>query len=161
MNDVDTSRNQFLTFCLRDETFAVPVAKVREIFEFTALTRVPRMPAYIAGVINLRGRVVPVIELRTKLGMESVARTRHTCIVVLEVPCDGKLTEVGALVDAVQEVIALEDTQIEPPARLGVGIESRSVGNNPIAIRQERPDRERTVRIGGRIEEQGRLYAIR
>lgn len=105
----------------------MPVAQVREILEFTPLTRVPRMPAWLAGVINLRGRVVPVVDLRVKLGMEPGERTRHTCIVVLEVPCDGTITQVGALVDGVQEVIVLNQEQIEPPPRLGVGIANELV----------------------------------
>lgn len=127
MYDDVFSQNQFLTFTLRGETFAAPVAKVKEILEYSPLTRVPRMPEELAGVINLRGRVVPVTDLRVKLGMERGERSRHTCIVVLEIPFDGKMTEVGALVDAVQEVIVLEAGQIEPPPRLGVGVDSELV----------------------------------
>lgn len=127
MNDANISKNQFLTFNLKGETFSVPVSKVKEILEYTPLTRVPRMPTCVAGVINLRGRVVPVTDLRVKLGMEQTERTRHTCIIVIEIPFDGKTTEVGALVDAVQEVIALEDEHVEPPPRLGVGIEHEMI----------------------------------
>jgi len=127
MSDFVDEHNQYLTFVLREETFAAPVTRVREILEYTPLTRIPRMPAAMAGVINLRGRVVPVIDLRIKLGMERVEPTRHTCIVVLEIPGDGKVVEVGALVDAVQEVLVFNAEQIEPPPRLGVGIEGQYI----------------------------------
>lgn len=127
MRDTDLGSNQHLTFNLNGETFSAPVAKVREILEYAPLTRVPRMPAFIAGVINLRGRVVPVTDLRVKLGMESAERTRHTCIIVMEVSFDEKTVEVGALVDAVQEVIVFDNDQIEPPPRLGIGIENELI----------------------------------
>jgi len=113
---------QYLTFTLRTETFAVPVAQVREILDSVPLTRVPQMPAFVAGVLNLRGRVVPVIDLRVRFGFAGQEATRDTCIVVLEIDLDGALMEFGALVDGVQEVLALSADQIEPPPRLGLGM---------------------------------------
>lgn len=113
---------QYLTFTLRSETFAVPVAQVREILDHVPLTRVPQMPVFVAGVINLRGRVVPVIDLRLRFGFAGQDETRDTCIIVLEIELDGALTEFGARVDGVQEVLALAADQIDPPPRLGLGM---------------------------------------
>jgi purine-binding chemotaxis protein CheW len=121
----DTSGGaQFLTFSLGDETFAVPVAKVREILDYVPLTQVPQLPAFVAGVINLRGRVVPVIDLRMRFGLALLGQTRDTCIIVLEIEVEGELTEVGALVDGVQEVLTLDAGEVEPPPRFGLGLGS-------------------------------------
>lgn len=116
------SAAQFLTFTLGSETFAVPVAQAREILDYVPLTRVPQLPAFVAGVLNLRGRVVPVIDLRERFGIAGEAQTRETCIIVLEVEIDGVLSEIGALVDGVQEVVALDAGDIEPPPRFGLGL---------------------------------------
>ena len=113
---------QFLTFTLGSETFAVPVAQTREILDYAPLTRVPQLPAFVAGVINLRGRVVPVIDLRERFGIATQAQTRETCIVVLEIDIEGVVSEIGALVDSVQEVVALDAGEIEPPPRFGLGL---------------------------------------
>ena len=88
---------QYLTFKLAEEIFTVDVAKVREILEWTSITKVPQTPEYMCGVINLRGSVVPVIDLRRKFGMEARAADRDNCIVVLEVDMGGERTVVGAL----------------------------------------------------------------
>ena len=112
----------YLTFTLRTETFAVPVTQVREILDHAPLTRLPQMPAFVAGVLNLRGRVVPVVDLRIRFGMTCQAETRDSCIVVMEIDLDGALMEFGALVDGVQEVLVLSASQIEPPPRLGLGL---------------------------------------
>lgn len=112
---------QVLTFRLGNETFAVPVTEVREILDSPPITRIPQTPEFFAGVINLRGQVVPVITLRRKFGLASL-ETLHSCIVVLEIDLDGTLTQFGVLVDGVQEVAQLRGEQIEPPPRLGVGL---------------------------------------
>lgn len=122
LNHDELSGAQFLTFTLRAETFAVPVAQVREILDAVPLTRVPQMPAFVAGVINLRGRVVPVIDLRLRFGFAGAEATRDTCIIILEIMNDGTLMEFGTLVDGVQEVLTLAADQIDPPPRLGLGM---------------------------------------
>jgi len=110
---------QYLTFKLDEEVFALDVAKVREILDFTAITKVPQTPDFMRGVINLRGSVVPVVDMRLKFGMSMTEKTVNTCIVVVEVATEGETTVLGALADSVQEVIELEPGQIEPAPRIG------------------------------------------
>jgi len=110
---------QYLTFKLDEEVFALDVAKVREILDFTAITKVPQTPDFMRGVINLRGSVVPVVDMRLKFGMSVTEKTVNTCIVVVEVATEGETTVLGALADSVQEVIELEPGQIEPAPRIG------------------------------------------
>ena len=112
----------YLTFVLGTENFAVDVRNVREVLDFTDLTRVPRMPEFMRGVINLRGSVVPVIDMRLKFGMEKAEDTVDTCVIVMEISLDGETTVVGALADAVKEVFDLEAGQIEPPPRIGTSL---------------------------------------
>ena len=114
-----TEATQYLTFKLDEETFALDVAKVREILDFTDITKVPRTPDFMRGVINLRGSVVPVVDMRLKFGMSKTEKTVNTCIVVTEVTSEGETTVLGALADSVQEVIDLEPDQIEPAPRIG------------------------------------------
>ena len=113
---------QYLTFRLDEEVFALDIAQVREVLDYTPITRVPRMPKFMRGVINLRGSVVPVVDLRLKFGMSHTERTLNTCIIIAEVVIGGERTQLGALADSVQEVIYLQAGQIEPPPRLGTSI---------------------------------------
>lgn len=113
---------QYLTFKLAQEVFAVDVEKVREILELTTITKVPKTPEYMRGVINLRGSVVPVMDLRLKFGMPASERTVDTCIVVVEVLHENDVMVIGALADSVQEVFELEPEQIEPPPQLGINM---------------------------------------
>ena len=110
---------QYLTFKLEDEIYAVDVAQVREILDFPPITKVPRTPDFMRGVINLRGSVVPVVDMRLKFGMSKTVKSVNTCIVVVEVTMENESTVIGALADSVQEVIELEPTQIEPPPKFG------------------------------------------
>ena len=110
---------QYLTFKLADEVFALDVAKVREILEYSKITKVPKTAEFLLGVINVRGSVVPVIDMRLRLGLSSVTPTVDTCIVVLEISIEGETVIVGALVDSVQEVFELESQMIEPAPRIG------------------------------------------
>ena len=110
---------QFLTFSLDGEVFALEIDRVREVMDFTAVTRVPRTPDYMRGVINLRGLVVPVVDLRLKLGMSRTEKSVNTCIIITEVAVDGETQVIGAMADSVQEVLDLEPAQIEPPPRIG------------------------------------------
>lgn len=114
-----TETVQYLTFTLNDETFAIDVVKVREILEFTSISKIPQTPAFMRGVINLRGSVVPVIDLRLNFGMESTEKTVNTCIIVVEVDLGGENIVLGALADSVQEVVEMEPGMIEPAPRLG------------------------------------------
>lgn len=119
-----TGMHQFLTFKLGDEVFAVEVARVREILDVTTITKVPQTPEFMRGVINLRGGVVPVIDLRLKFGMPPTERTVNTCIIVVEVNVGGETVVLGTLADSVQEVFDLEGSQIEPPPRIGISFDS-------------------------------------
>jgi purine-binding chemotaxis protein CheW len=117
-----TETRQYLTFKLGNETFATDVAKVREVLDLTTITSIPRTPDFMAGVINLRGSVVPVVDLRLCFEMSKTERTRNTCIVVVEVLLEGESTIIGALADSVEEVIDLDPDQIMPPPRIGTQI---------------------------------------
>jgi len=110
---------QVLTFRLGRECFGIDVLKVREILDFTDVTRVPQTPVDMLGVINLRGHVVPVFDLRTRFGFTETIATEQSCIVVLEVEVDDEQVVVGILGDKVEEVADLDVDQIEPPPRLG------------------------------------------
>lgn len=113
-----TETRQYLTFQLDEEVFGIEVSHVREILEFKAVTRVPRTPDYMRGVINLRGSVLPVLDMRLKLGLPPTERTIETCIVVMEANLGEEIMVVGAMVDSVDEVFELEPGQIEPPPRV-------------------------------------------
>jgi purine-binding chemotaxis protein CheW len=114
-----TETTQYLTFKLDEEVFALDVAKVREILEYTSVTKVPRTPGFMRGVINLRGSVVPVIDLRLKFGMAATEQTVNTCIIVTEVGMDDETILLGALADSVQEVNEMEPEQIEAAPHIG------------------------------------------
>jgi purine-binding chemotaxis protein CheW len=110
---------QYLTFKLDDEVFALDISKIREVLDFTSITRVPRTPEFMRGVINLRGSVVPVVDLRLKFGMTKTEKTVNTCIIITEVTVDNVTTVVGALADSVQEVLDLRPDHIEPAPKIG------------------------------------------
>lgn len=114
-----TETTQYLTFKLAGEIFAVDVAKVREILDFTPATKVPGTPKFMRGVVNVRGNVVPVVDMRLKFGLSETEKSVDTCIVVMEIEVEDDKTVLGALVDSVQEVFELEPHQIVPPPRLG------------------------------------------
>jgi purine-binding chemotaxis protein CheW len=111
---------KYLTFSLADESYGVPVLKVREIITMLHITTVPQMPPYVKGVINLRGKVIPVIDLRTKLGLPSANLTVSNCIVVVQITPTGMETKnIGLIVDAVEEVANLTQDDIEPAPDFG------------------------------------------
>jgi purine-binding chemotaxis protein CheW len=111
--------NSFLSFTLGDEIFATNVEKVLNILEIMKITKVPKSPDYMLGVINLRGSVIPLIDLRIKFGMKQAAFTTKTCILVLEVEIDKDLLKIGALVDSVQEVFVVIPEEIQQPPNIG------------------------------------------
>jgi purine-binding chemotaxis protein CheW len=114
-----TGTRQYLTFRLGEEIFALDVSNVREILEFTEMTKVPKSPDYMRGVINLRGSVVPVLDMRLKLGLTATEKTVNTCIVVVEVALEDENIVIGALVDSVDEVFELEPEAIEAAPKIG------------------------------------------
>jgi len=122
-----TEMTQYLTFKLGDEVFALDISKVREVLDFTVITKVPRTPEFMRGVINLRGNVVPVVDMRLKFGMTKTEKTVNTCIIIVEIALDGDTTILGALADSVQEVIDLEPGQIEPAPKIGTRLRTEFI----------------------------------
>jgi purine-binding chemotaxis protein CheW len=110
---------KYMTFQLAGEDYGLEILKVREIIGLLDITPIPRAPAFIRGVINLRGRVIPVVDLRVKFGMDATAATDQTVVIVLQVALDGRPLTMGVLVDRVLEVLNIEATAIEPPPDLG------------------------------------------
>ena len=110
---------KFMTFKLGDEEYGIEILKVREIIGLMEITRVPRVSTCIRGVINLRGKVVPVVDLRVKFGMSPTASTEQTVIIVVQCAVGGRELTMGILVDQVLEVLPLEASQIEPPPSFG------------------------------------------
>jgi purine-binding chemotaxis protein CheW len=118
---------EYLTFKLDGDKFAVDVLKTREIVDLRAVTKVPQCPEFMLGVINLRGSVVPVIDLRLKFGMDKTESSQTTCIVVMDVLLNEENIIVGAMVDSVEEVLELDDSQIEPAPRIGTRLNSEFI----------------------------------
>ena len=115
-----TEAARYLTFRLGDELFAINVFKAREVLDVSRITRVPTAPAYLRGVVNVRGNAIPVVDLRTKFGLPEIAETRHTRIIVMEIEIEGEQAVVGGLADSVHEVLELEPGEIEAPPALGM-----------------------------------------
>jgi len=115
-----TETAQYLTFKLGDELFAIPVGQVREVLEASQITKVPTAPEYMQGVVNVRGKAIPVVDLRLKFGLSRNKETVNTRIVVMELDLDGEVTVVGGIADSVHEVIELEPGQINPPPRIAM-----------------------------------------
>jgi len=113
---------QYLTFVLAGEVFAIGILAIKEIIEYTSPTGVPMMPEYLRGVINLRGLVVPVIDLAVRFGRPASPVTKRTCIVIVEIELDGERHDVGAVVDAVNAVVEISAGDIEPPPSFGARI---------------------------------------
>lgn len=130
-NSVDTAasaprhdQNQYLTFMLGREMYALGILQIKEILEYSAPTEIPMMPACIRGVVNLRGAVVPVVDLSARFGKPSSPVTKKTCIVIVETLCNDESHVIGVVVDAVNEVLEIPHTEIEPPPSFGTSIRS-------------------------------------
>lgn len=119
--------NQYLTFTLGKEIFALDITTVREVLELTHVTRIPRTPDYMRGVINLRGHAVPVVGMRRKLNMKEIEDTINTCIIIVEVDFEGERTVLGALVDSVREVFEMTSDSIEAPPKMGAAVKSEYI----------------------------------
>jgi purine-binding chemotaxis protein CheW len=115
-------QQQYLTFFLADEEYAIGIQRVKEIIEYTTITKVPKVPLWIRGVINLRGNVVPVVDLAVRFGLEERPVTKTTCIVVVEVEQDSERTVMGLIADAVNQVIDLAPKDIEEPPAFGTRV---------------------------------------
>jgi purine-binding chemotaxis protein CheW len=113
---------QYLTFTLGTEVFAIGILAIKEIIEYSSLTSVPMMPPYVRGVINLRGAVVPVLDLAVRFGKQAGAVTKRTCIVIIEISTSGERQDVGLVVDAVDSVLDIPADQIEPPPAFGARV---------------------------------------
>jgi purine-binding chemotaxis protein CheW len=113
---------QYLTFLLSGEMYAVGILNVKEIIEYGQLTEIPMMPAFIRGVINLRGSVVPVIDLAARFGGHQTENSRRTCIVIIELTTADERHDIGIVVDAVSEVLEVSSADIEPPPSFGAKI---------------------------------------
>jgi len=118
---------KYLTFSLGDEDYGLGILKVREIIGVMEITAVPHTPNYIKGVINLRGRVIPVLDLRLKFGMEAAEYNERTCIVVVEVQGGNGPVQVGMVVDSVSEVLNVAAAEIEPPPALGIATDMANI----------------------------------
>ncbi|MFP4383632.1 MAG: chemotaxis protein CheW [Spirochaetia bacterium] len=119
MSDTEIALNQYLTFTLDEEQYALKVSRVREVLEFTTVTKVPKTQEFMRGVINLRGNVVPVVDLRLKFDLPETRKTVDTSIIVMEIMMQDEMITLGVLADSVQEVIDLQEDSIEPPPKIG------------------------------------------
>jgi len=117
----------YLTFELDHEQYGFEIKKVQSVLDFEQITRVPRMPPFMRGVINLRGRIVPIIDLRLKFGLSETVKTRESCIIIVNVEIDGEKTILGVLADSVREVISLEPKQIEPAPKIGTHLKTEFI----------------------------------
>jgi purine-binding chemotaxis protein CheW len=116
--------NQYLTFQVGEEDYAINVGNIREVLEFQTVSRVPRMPSYMRGIINLRGSVVPVIDLKMKFDLGVTEKSIDTSVVVTELKIGDEDVVIGLLTDAVSEVVDIEDQDIEPTPHIGTAIDS-------------------------------------
>ncbi|MGZ8176261.1 MULTISPECIES: chemotaxis protein CheW [Methylobacter] len=115
-------QQQYLTFMLSGETYAISILRIKEIIQYGQLTEVPRMPDFIRGVINLRGAVVPVIDLSARFGKQPTAIGRRNCIIIIEVALGAETQSVGVMVDAVNAVMEIPASEIEPAPTFGTNI---------------------------------------
>lgn len=121
---IDKNTGKYLTVGLAHEAYGIAVLKVREIIRMLKITPVPQMPPFVKGVVNLRGRVIPVIDLRVKFGL-AAEFTERTCIVVVQVkPVSGQIVQMGLIVDCVEEVVQLSDQEIEPTPEFGTTVDT-------------------------------------
>ncbi len=124
---LEEQRQQYLTFLLKDEYYGIHIKRVREIIEYTKVTAVPLMPEFVKGVLNLRGDVVPIIDLSQRFGKGTTEILRRSCIVVLEIVFEQQLLLIGIVVDAVAEVLDIDLLDIEPPPSFGAKIRTQFI----------------------------------
>lgn len=124
---IDSTFNQYVTFTLNEEQYAVAVRKVREVLEYTRITKLPRTADFMKGIINLRGVGVPVIDLRLKFGMEETPVGKETAIIVLDVDSRAGPVVVGVLADSVHEVVEIAPGNVEPAPRFGTSLSTEFI----------------------------------
>jgi purine-binding chemotaxis protein CheW len=124
---MDSRAGKYLTFRLAQEEYGLEILKVREIIGLMDITKVPRTPHDIRGVINLRGKVIPVVDLRLKFDMEAKEDTEETCIIVVDIAGEEGSVLMGILVDAVSEVLDIQSNEIEDPPTFGAGVDTRFI----------------------------------
>ena len=117
-----TAAGKYLTFTLGPSAYGIPILKVREIIRLSDITPIPRMPDYVRGVINLRGKIVPVIDLRMKFGLPNATTTNRTCVIVTHVKMASSLKLMGLIVDALEEVFQINAEDLEPAPDFGKGV---------------------------------------
>lgn len=117
-----TETKQYLSFKLEGEEFALDISRVREVLDVTRITKVPQSPNFMRGVINLRGAVVPVVDLNMKFGNKTTEKTENTRIIISEIDLEGDETVLGVLADSVNEVMEIEPESIEPAPKIGTGV---------------------------------------
>ncbi|QLA17808.1 chemotaxis protein CheW [Desulfolutivibrio sulfoxidireducens] len=120
-------KKQYLTFCLGEELFALESSLVLEVLEVPAITRIPRVPEFLVGVINLRGNAATVVDLRRKFGMASTRHTRDTCVIVVEREFEGECLAVGLLADSVREVLEIAPNDVVGPPEMGLSVDAAYV----------------------------------
>jgi purine-binding chemotaxis protein CheW len=121
--DASVSRtSQYLTFMLAEELFAIPISLVREVVEFQGMTRIPLTPAALPGVLNLRGAVVPLVDLSVRFGRAPTRVSRRTCVVVVELSVEAERSHVGVIVDSVSEALEVDENQLERRPSFGTGL---------------------------------------
>ncbi len=125
--NVISENSQYLSFKLDEDEFALDIEKVREVLDYTKITKVPQTPDFIEGVINLRGSVVPVVDLKYKFGMDRTRQTVNTRIIIGEIEIDGDNTVIGALADSVHEVMEMGPENIEPAPKLGTRLNTEFI----------------------------------
>jgi purine-binding chemotaxis protein CheW len=122
-----TREGTYLTFRLQDEEYGIAILKVKEIIGMMEITPIPKMPGFIKGVINLRGKVIPIIDLRLKFGLDSASYDERTCIIVVEVPGHSGEIALGLVVDAVNEVSNIKEGDVEDTPSFGVDLEAKFI----------------------------------
>ena len=118
------SSHKYLSFVIHEQSYGIPISRIKEIIEYVSVTRVPMVPDEIRGVINLRGRVVPVVDLSVRLDKASSEVSKRTCIVIVEVTAGEEKTDIGFVVDAVTEVMNINDSMTEEPPSFGLNLRS-------------------------------------
>ena len=124
LTDDVSDEDKYLTFIIGDKTFGINIEPVKEIIEYERLTRIPMTPGYIRGVVNLRGNVVPIIDLATRLDLDGRELSKRTCLIILQLVEEDETMDIGILVDSVSEVLDLPAADIEPAPSFGVEVRS-------------------------------------
>ncbi len=119
-----TEVRQYLTFMLDDEMYALDIIRVHSVLDYERVTKVPKTPDFMRGVINLRGSVVPIVDLKLKFGLGRTEQSIDACVIIVEVDVDGEATVLGTLSDSVQEVVDIEPGEIEPPPKIGTRLDT-------------------------------------